>query len=127
MMERKVAMMTISSHPIKQWLINVYLFIRFPALVFTLILPLSGAATASTEFTLGQLVTLILVGLMFHTFAYALNDVIDLPIDRTHPMRQNEPMVRGMILPKQALFIALVQVPYRGWLIELPRPMGATL
>ena len=104
-------MVTSASHPIKQWLIDAQQLIRFPALAFTLILPLLGAATAASEFTLGQMVTLILVGLMFHTFAYVLNDVIDLPIDRTHPMRQNEPLVRGAILPQQALFIALAQIP----------------
>ena len=104
-------MVTSVSHPIKQWLLDAQQLIRFPALAFTLILPLLGAATASTELTLGQMVTLLLVGLLFHTFAYVLNDVIDLPIDRTHPMRQNEPLVRGAILPQHALVIALVQIP----------------
>lgn len=104
-------MVTSASHPIKQWLIDAQQLIRFPALAFTLLLPLLGAATVASEFTLGQMVTLLLVGLMFHTFAYVLNDVIDLPIDRTHLMRQNEPLVRGAILPQQALFIAIVQIP----------------
>jgi 4-hydroxybenzoate polyprenyltransferase len=104
-------MATIASHPIKQWLVDAQQLIRFPALAFTLMLPLLGAATASSEPPLGQLVTLLVVGLMFHTFAYVLNDVIDLPIDRTHPMRQHEPLVRGAILPQQALFLALIQIP----------------
>jgi 4-hydroxybenzoate polyprenyltransferase len=110
-MRRKETMITMASHSVKQWFLDVMQFIRFPALAFTLILPLLGAATASSEVTLGQMVTLLLVALMFHTFAYVLNDVIDLPIDRTHPMRQNEPLVRGLIRPQQALFIAVIQIP----------------
>jgi 4-hydroxybenzoate polyprenyltransferase len=104
-------MTAMASHPVKQRFLDVAQFIRFPALAFTLILPLLGAATASSGVTLGQMVTLLLVALMFHTFAYVLNDVIDLPIDRTHPMRQNEPLVRGLIHPQQALLIAVIQIP----------------
>ena len=33
-------MVTSASHPIKQWLIDAQQLIRFPALAFTLILPL---------------------------------------------------------------------------------------
>ena len=104
-------MITVASYPVKQWCLDVAQFIRFPALAFTLILPLLGAASVSSELPPRQLVTLLLVALMFHTFAYVLNDVIDLPIDRTHPMRQDEPLVRGMIRPQQALFIVVVQIP----------------
>jgi hypothetical protein len=35
-------MITIAAHPIKQWLLDAAQFIRFPALAFTLILPLLG-------------------------------------------------------------------------------------
>ncbi len=37
------------------------------------------------------------VGLLAHVFIYVLNNVIDLPIDRTDPRRQTTPLVSGRI------------------------------
>jgi 4-hydroxybenzoate polyprenyltransferase len=48
------------------------------------------------------------------------NDVVDLPIDRTQPNRQRDPLVRGTIEPWQVMAVALVQplltVPLSMWL-----------
>src|SRR5262249_20816812 len=45
----------------------------------------------------------------FHVFAFVLNDVMDLPIDRTNPDRRHDPLVRGAITRGWALTIALLQ------------------
>jgi 4-hydroxybenzoate polyprenyltransferase len=86
-------------------------FIRFTALGGTVILPLLGAATVSRQLAGFQVVGIIGVAVTFHNFAYVLNDVIDLPIDRTEPRRAEFPLVQGVIEPWQALAFALLQVP----------------
>src|SRR6266567_191435 len=86
-------------------------FIRFPAASFSLILPLLGATTVSTQLTNNQLLVLIGVAMAFHIFAYVLNDIIDLPVDRTESLRVDFPLVQGIIRPWQALVVALLQLP----------------
>ena len=54
---------------------------------------------------------LVAVGMCFHVYAYVLNDVIDLPIDRTEPSRQRDPLVSGAVARSFALLLAMVQVP----------------
>jgi 4-hydroxybenzoate polyprenyltransferase len=56
-----------------------------------------------------RLTLLLLVAVAFHVYAFVLNDVIDLPIDRTQPRRLRDPLVRGAIRPSQALALALIQ------------------
>lgn len=98
----------------------VYRFGRLSALSFSLMLPLLGAATVSSEIGPGRLAGLCAAGLAFHLFAYVLNDVVDLPLDRTEPLRADSPLVRGQVQPAQALAVALLQVPaalgLHGWL-----------
>lgn len=86
-------------------------FVRFSAIGGTLILPLLGAAAVSPQLSLRVLSGLIGIGLVYHVFAYVLNDVVDLPIDRTEPRRAASPLVRGTVQPWQALTVALLQVP----------------
>ncbi|HEY6408342.1 MAG TPA: UbiA family prenyltransferase, partial [Ktedonobacteraceae bacterium] len=86
-------------------------FIRFSTASFSLILPLLGAATVSTQLTNNQLLALIGVAMTFHIFAYVLNDVVDLPVDRTESLRADFPLVQGLIRPWQALVVALLQLP----------------
>jgi 4-hydroxybenzoate polyprenyltransferase len=50
-------------------------------------------------------------GRLFHVFAYLQNDVIDLAIDRTQPLRQDDLLVTGRIRPGTAMAIALAQLP----------------
>ncbi len=94
-----------------QELVNLYMFIRFSVLGFTVILPLLGAATVSTQLTSPQIIGLIFVAITFHNFTYVLNDVIDLPLDRTEPIRAQSPLVQGRIQPWKALAFALFQIP----------------
>ncbi|HXH95136.1 MAG TPA: UbiA family prenyltransferase, partial [Thermoanaerobaculia bacterium] len=86
-------------------------FARLSIVGFSLLLPLAGAAAAAEHVSARQLAALIAVGLAFHVFAYVSNDVFDLPIDRTEPLRAGSPLVRGLIRPSLALVIALVPVP----------------
>jgi 4-hydroxybenzoate polyprenyltransferase len=86
-------------------------FGRFSVVGFTLLLTLAGAATASAAVTPLQLAALLAAGLAFHLFAYVSNDVFDLELDRTAPLRSGSPLVRGLLRPSAALAIALVPVP----------------
>jgi 4-hydroxybenzoate polyprenyltransferase len=90
---------------------RVYLTIRISTLGFTLLLPLLGAASAQRELTGTTLLSMLAVGLAFHIFAYVLNDVVDLWLDRTEPLRTDSPLVQGAIRRREALWLALSQPP----------------
>src|SRR5436189_1137040 len=86
-------------------------FIRFSALGATLVLPLMGAASAGGRLRPASTMGLVVVASMFHAFAYVLNDVVDLPVDRSEPRRSRSPLVRGTVTRGRAGAFALVQVP----------------
>lgn len=90
---------------------TLYLFIRFPVVNFSLMLPLLGAATAGPVFAFATVPGLLAVGLAFHCFAYVLNDVVDLELDRSEPLRRAYPLVQGAIGRGPALTFALLQLP----------------
>ena len=50
---------------------------------------------------------LVVVALGFHLFAYLVNDVVDLPIDRHEPRRAMSPLVRGAVSRGVTLAVAL--------------------
>ena len=85
--------------------------VRLHFLNFSSWLVLLGAASVAPELGLGRIAVLLGVALCFHIYAYVLNDVIDLPVDRTQPSRAEDPLVTGEVQPWQALALALVQVP----------------
>jgi 4-hydroxybenzoate polyprenyltransferase len=74
-------------------------------------LPLAGAAIAKRDVRLSVLGGLGLVAAAFHLYAYISNDVADLRLDSTEPLRSDSPLVRGLIRPPVALAVALVQIP----------------
>jgi 4-hydroxybenzoate polyprenyltransferase len=78
-----------------------------------------GMATAGGTVSVGTLPGVVLVGISFHLFAFPLNDVIDLPIDRTNPRRADGPLVRGLVAPGSMLIVALVQVPLMAVLLAV--------
>jgi geranylgeranylglycerol-phosphate geranylgeranyltransferase len=86
-------------------------FVRFGAMGFSFVLPILGAGTAVSDPSATHVVGLCLVAVCFHAFAFVLNDVIDLDLDRTEPRRAAFPLVRGVIGPASALWFALAQVP----------------
>lgn len=73
-------------------------------------------------------ITVVLgVGLAFHVYAYVLNDVIDLPIDRTEPRRSEFPLVTGRISRSRALAVALGCVPIGLGLAAVHAPDGSVV
>src|SRR5262245_46276696 len=93
----------------------VFLFIRCSVLNFSVMLPLLGAVSVMPRLTGAQVFGIIVVAVTFHIFAYVLNDVLDLPLDRTELLRRESPLVRGAIRPRQVLIFALMQIPLAFW------------
>jgi 4-hydroxybenzoate polyprenyltransferase len=93
-----------------RWLLSVALFTRFAAFSFSAVLPLLGAATVAPSLHAGAALRLLGVATAFHLFGYVLNDIVDLPIDRTHPLRQLYPLVTGTISLRAALMMVIAQV-----------------
>ncbi|MBL8324214.1 MAG: UbiA family prenyltransferase [Rubrivivax sp.] len=92
-------------------IVIVYLALRISTLGFTLLLPIVGAASTAGEWSTREVLWLLLMALAFHTFAYVGNDVADLEIDRSEPLRADSPLVLGIWSRGQALALTLAQVP----------------
>lgn len=103
--------MTIWIKKVWYFLSALSIFIRISYLSFPIILPLLGATTVSSHLSNYQILGLVAVAVTFHIFAHVQNDVIDLALDRTEPLRADSPLVRGLIQPRQALAIALLHIP----------------
>lgn len=88
-------------------------FLRLSALGVTGMIPFLGAASGATDLPLHwrAIVTLVTVAVSYHIFGFVINDVVDLPIDRTAAGRWPSPLVRGTVRPAVALGLALAQVP----------------
>jgi len=86
-------------------------FLRFEYLSVAVIFPLLGAATAEEHLDGFHLLGILGVALAFHIYVSLLNDIIDLPLDRTNPARAHYPLVSGVISPVTALIITLLQIP----------------
>ena len=85
-------------------------FLHLALFGFSGMLPLLGAATVDPQLGWGGIWPLLLVAFGFHAFAYILNDVVDLPIDRTQPSRAAYPLVAGRISPQLATLMAGLMV-----------------
>jgi len=83
--------------------------VRFSALGFSMTLPLIGVAAAA-ESTVPTVVLAVVIGVALHIFAYVLNDIVDLPLDRTNPRRAANPLVTGLVSPTAALTLAMVML-----------------
>ncbi len=100
--------------PRAAWLraaVAVYLTIRVSALGFTLMLPLVGVASVAAHPGLARMVGLMVVALSFHVFAYVLNDVVDLWLDRSEPLRADSPLVQGAVGRSGLMVLAWAQWP----------------
>lgn len=86
-------------------------FLRFEYLSVAVIFPLLGAATATKQLDGFRLLGILGVALAFHIYVSLLNDIIDLPLDRTNPARAHYPLVSGAISTTTALTITLLQIP----------------
>lgn len=109
---------------LRQFFFSVGLFIRFPSLGASIIMALFGAVSVARRLPSAngrlpsamavsgpQIAGIILGAVAFHSFAYVLNDLVDLPIDRTEPRRKQFPLVRGLVPPRAALLFVLLQIP----------------
>jgi 4-hydroxybenzoate polyprenyltransferase len=92
-------------------LADLYLFARVSVLGFTAMLPLAGALAAAPRIAPATLAGLVAIAVAFHLFAYGLNDVVDLELDRREPQRRRDPLVRGKVGVRVALALALAQLP----------------
>lgn len=99
-------------------------FVRLSALGGTLPLPLVGAATSAAKPGPMTAIVVLTMGLGFHVFAYVLNDVVDLPIDRSDPRRRHGPLVRGLVTTTTALAVAGAAFAM-GLLATLGAPLAA--
>lgn len=81
--------------------------LRFEYMSFTLALPLLGAVSVPVSITLPQVIGLLAVGFFFHAHSAFVNDLIDLPIDRTNPARAGHPMARGSLNRLRGSWLAL--------------------
>lgn len=82
-------------------------FLRLAAAGATVAIPLLGAVTALDADGLGLIAGIASVGFAHHVFSFVLNDVVDLPIDRTEPRRSPSPLVQGLISPQFAMVVAI--------------------
>jgi len=106
--------------PAWKWVLGADRLVRIHFLSFSALWPLLGATTVRRSLTIADVTGLVAVTVCFHVYTMLFNDVVDLPIDRTQPKRQQDPLVRGAIKPWQVLVIAFVQplltVPLTIWM-----------
>lgn len=86
---------------------DLYHLFRISALGATAVLPLQGAASVEAELTPRRAVGLLGVALGCHGFIYLHNDLCDLALDRSQPLRAQYPLVRGALAPSTAGLLAL--------------------
>ena len=77
---------------------------------FTAVLPFIGAGTAVGTVTGWKIGGLLATAVCYHIFAYLLNDLIDLPLDRTQPSRAEYPLVRGVVTVRQTWILTVAQL-----------------
>jgi 4-hydroxybenzoate polyprenyltransferase len=82
----------------------------------TALAPVLGAI-ATGFFSSGQLVSLFIVGLLYHIFGFVLNEYIDVSIDEKAPDLQKKPLVSGKISRNYALLISIASVIAAGLIL----------
>ncbi|RRR66351.1 MAG: hypothetical protein EI684_20930 [Candidatus Viridilinea halotolerans] len=91
----------------RQWFRDCYHTLRFSAFGATALLPLTGAAAAEAQLTNRHALGLLGVAAAFHGFAYIHNDLCDLAVDRSQPLRAAYPLVRGTLDVHTARLLSL--------------------
>lgn len=93
----------------KQKLITIFQLGRLGLAPLTMSVPVLGLFTAVSSSSFLQITLLALVGLCAHAFGFALNDLLDYPIDSHSPYRQKSPLVAGKISFRGAWVFVLLQ------------------
>ena len=78
---------------------------------YTAVLSLIGAGTANGSVNGWQVAGLLATAVAYHLYAYLLNDLIDLPLDKTQPARHNYPLVSGLVTVRQVQIWIAAQLP----------------
>jgi 4-hydroxybenzoate polyprenyltransferase len=103
------------------WMETGARLIRLFPVGVTVLYPIVGLSTTTRGASTGDWLRVAAVGVLFHVYAYVANDVIDLPIDRTDPRRERDPMVVGKVSPQWGLWIALSALPLMAlFLLDQP-------
>ncbi|MGA7192504.1 MAG: UbiA prenyltransferase family protein [Anaerolineales bacterium] len=102
--------MEASKHKANRWNMLIRFF-RFEYLSVAVIFPLMGAATSTKPFDGFRLLGILGIAFTFHIYVSILNDIIDLPLDRTNPTRSAYPLVSGKISPAVAWLVVLIMIP----------------
>lgn len=98
-------------------LVRIDRFARIHFYGYTCLFPLLGAA--SVDASGATVLALLVICLPFHLYGGVLNDVVDLPIDRSEPKRAEDALVQGRISRRTALLFALAQLPILFGLVAL--------
>ena len=94
-------------------------FTRITCCGFTCLPLVVGASSVRSDPPLPELIRLLCLGISLHLFAYIMNDLCDLSIDRANPRRSQDPLVtgemslrfaRGTVIAQLAIVIACL-----GW------------
>ena len=96
----------------RRWSVDdVKHFVRPVYFGFTSSQVLMGIAAVTPWPEWNRLIAILAVAMAYHVFTYVQNDVMDLPIDQTQPLRAEDPLVSGLISPSAAMTLALAQIP----------------
>jgi 4-hydroxybenzoate polyprenyltransferase len=110
-------------HKAVMMLTDLSYFARLSIVGATWMFALTGALISDPQLPWTEAVGLIIVATCFHFFAYVSNDLLDLDLDKTSSLRNNDPLVRGTINIRQALMFVLIQLPLSllfCWIIKSP-------
>jgi 4-hydroxybenzoate polyprenyltransferase len=75
----------------------------------TISVPILGALVTGTDAR--AFLVLGVIGLCAHLFGFGLNDLIDLPVDRTVAARLRHPLVAGSVKRRDVLVFISIQIP----------------
>jgi len=95
--------------PLWAFVLDADRFVRLHFLFFSGLWPILGAMSVKPDLSATDLAVLLAATICFHLYAFVLNDVIDLPVDRTQPRRMSDPLVRGAITMPQAVVLVSLQ------------------
>ncbi len=84
--------------------------VRLHQLGFIAVWPLLGFA-AVADWSVKSVAGLLLVSLFFNAYGVLLDDAVHLDVDRRDPLRADRWLVRGTLSVRQALVLALLQLP----------------